>query len=184
MLFVAWCSVSVNLYFSFLKNVQSLLAWDLQNFLIGSEDFLVEFFGNFNLKSFGPVTDIKKTWFYNLEGILLTDLLPKIIMQLSKSHFFLFWRESGSLFFLKDKEIFCFLHKCFIDIIIFGHFGHGGYISGEYLIFHFHIINDISYRIDNVAISSDSKELNEHDDDNFWNTDWRDIAITDSKHGC
>ena len=70
----------MNLDFAFLENIHSLLVRDLKNLLIGGKDFFMEFFGDFDLKLFGPVADVKETRLDDSESILLTDFLSKIIM--------------------------------------------------------------------------------------------------------
>ncbi len=50
-------------------------------------------------------------------------------MKLAECSFFFFCSEIGFFLFLTDKEIFSFLDKIFIEIVVFGHFGNGGDVS-------------------------------------------------------
>lgn len=104
-------------------------------------------------------------------------------MKFADSPFFLFWSEIGFFLFLADKEIFSFLNKIFIEIVVFGHFGNGGDVSGKEFVLFPHVTNDVSDLVDNIAISDDSDDLNSDNDKDLGDV-WRgDIAIADSQHG-
>lgn len=86
------------------------------------------------------------------------------------------------LFFSANKIIFCFFYKIFIKFVVFGHFGHTSNISEKDLILQPDLTDNVSDLIDNVSVSYNTNNLNNHDNDNFWNIDRRYVSIADSKH--
>lgn len=104
-------------------------------------------------------------------------------MKFGECRLLLLGSESCSLLFLIDKIIFSLLYKRFIDIIVFSHFGHGGYISSKYLILQSHVVNNITNRANDIPISNNTNDLYKHDNDDLRDRDRSYVAITHSKHG-
>jgi hypothetical protein len=76
-----WRTICVNFYFPLLENVYSLLTWNLRYLFVGSEYLFMNFFGNFDVKIFCPVTHVKQARFQYSEWILSTNLFSQIVLQ-------------------------------------------------------------------------------------------------------
>ncbi len=105
-------------------------------------------------------------------------------MKFSKSSLLFFRGQSCTLLFLKDKEIFSFLNKIFIKIVIFGHFRYGSNIFRKYFILFSNLTDNMSNLIDYIPICNDANNLNNHNDNNLWDINRRNISITDCEHSC